>query len=256
MSNGSARYLFAGHAIGAAARFHRLYETENLNHVIPTLGGSVLPITGGRSEARQEAYRYDVDAPQKRCLFAVDQIETWVEGRDLGDHFETELSVDISGLHVVEKLHIDSVRLHLMSERKPGEDAVVSTNGSRIEGLRLGKVEARLTIDEEPLRHTATADAFAAWHSSKARPLGKAGEYHCGTIIRDIQLAGLEKDQQDLSVAGNVIVWKGFGRIILGEIHVKGHERRVTMVRLAMGSDAGGTGTAGDGQSNGGTGTT
>ena len=69
-------------------------------------------------------------------------------------------------------------------------------------------------------------------------------------------LAGLEKDQQDLSVAGNVIVWKGFGRIILGEIHVKGHERRVTMVRLAMGSDAGGTGTAGDGQSNGGTGTT
>ena len=54
-----------------------------------------------------------------------------------------------------------------------------------------------------------------------------------------------------MSVDGNMIVWKGFGRIILGEIHVKGHERRLTMVRLAMGSNAGGTAAAGDGQSNG-----
>jgi hypothetical protein len=54
-----------------------------------------------------------------------------------------------------------------------------------------------------------------------------------------------------MSVDGHTIVWTGFGRIILGEVHVKGHERRLTMVRLAMGSDAGGTGAAGDGQSNG-----
>jgi hypothetical protein len=255
MSNGTARYMFAGHAIGAAARFHRLDEAENLNHVIPTLGASVLPVTGGRSEARADSYRYDVDAPRRRRLFSVDKIETWVEGRGGEERLETELSVEVGGVDVVEKLHIDTVRLHLLSTRMPGADATVRTNGSRIEGMRLGNVEARVILDDEPLEHTGTADDFISWHNTRGRPLAQHGEYHCGTVVREIQLAGPELELKEMAVEGHTIRWKGFGRIILGEIHVKGHERRVTMVRLAMGSDAGGTATVSDGQSNGGLGT-
>jgi hypothetical protein len=251
MSNGTPRYMFAGHAIGAAARFHRLDEARDLNHVIPTLAPSVLPVTGGRSEATQASYRYDVTLPRQRCLLAVDRAHTWVEGRGGESRHETELSIDLAGFHVVEKLHIDAIRLHLLSVRTPGADAVVSTQGSQIEGMRLGNVEARITIDEEPLTQTGTADQFAAWHSAKGRHCARHGEYRSASIVRDIRLIGSEVDQQDMSVDGHTIVWKGFGRIILGEIHVKGHERRVTMVRLAMGSDAGGDGAGADGQSNG-----
>jgi hypothetical protein len=71
------------------------------------------------------------------------------------------------------------------------------------------------------------------------------------TIVSDIQLVGSDPN---IAVEGNVIVWKGFGRIILGEIHVKAHDRRLTLVRLAMGSDAGGTADTGDGHTNGDTG--
>lgn len=257
MGNGSvARYMFAGHAIGAAARFHRLDETENLNHVIPTLGASVLPATGGRTEGKAETYRYNVDQPRQRCLFAVDRVATWVEGRGDENGTETELSIEIDGIDVVEKLHIDAVRLHLKSARKPGAEAVVTTDGSVIEGLRLGKVEARLTLDPELLGATGSDQQFEAWHRKKGRRLDRHGEYHAGTIVRGVELIGEERDKQDLSMeADHVIRWKGFGRIILGEVHVKGHERRVTMVRLAMGSDAGGSAAAADGQSNGGLGT-
>jgi hypothetical protein len=251
MTNGTARYMFAGHAIGAAARFHRLDEAENLNHVIPTLGASALPVTGGRSEARASGYRYDVDAPRRRCLFSVGSVECWVEGRGGEERMETELSVEVSGVDVVEKLHIDAVRLHLLSMRTPGADATVRTNGSAIEGMRLGNVQARVILDDEPLAHTGTAADFIAWHDLRGRALAQHGEYHCGTVVREIQLAGPDRELQEMAVEGHTIRWKGFGRIILGEIHVKGHERRVTMVRLAMGSDAGGTATLADGQSNG-----
>lgn len=251
MGNGNARYMFAGHAIGAAARFHRLDEAENLNHVIPTLGASVLPVTGGRAESRAAGYRYDVDSPRRRCLFSAGRVETWAEGRGGDTGTETELNIEVDDLSVVEKLHIAAVRLHLLSVRKPGADAIVSTRGSRIEGMRLGNVEARLTIDDEPLRHTATADEFAAWHDSQGLPVDRGAEYHCASMVRKIELVGPAQDLENMTVEGNEIRWKGFGRIILGEIHVKGHERRVTMVRLAMGSDAAGTTTVADGQSNG-----
>jgi len=251
MSNGSGRFMFAGHAIGAAAQFHRLDELENLNHVIPTLAASVLPVTGGRSEGHlDKPYRFDVDQPRKRCLLAVDRIDTWAEGRGNNGAYETELSVEIGGMQVVEKLHIDLVRLHMHSARNGSADPVVTTKGNRIEGMRLGNVEVRMTIDDEPLAHTGTADQITKFYRNRAG-LTNAGDHHHFSLVRDIQLIGSEQDKQPMSVNGHTIVWTGFGRIILGEVHVKGHERRLTMVRLAMGSDAGGTGAAGDGQSNG-----
>jgi hypothetical protein len=251
MSNGSGRFMFAGHAIGAAAQFHRLDETQNLNHMIPTLGASVLPVTGGRSESHVPPFRYDVELPRRRCLLAVDRIDTWAEGRDRGDRFETELSIDIAGLMVVEKLHIDSVRLHMLTSRQAGGEPTVTTQGNRIEGMRLGNVEARVTMDDEPLAFTGNNQQLAGYFSGRGEVCPQVGEHLRCSIVREIQLIGSEADKQPMSVDGNTIVWKGFGRIILGEIHVKGHERRLTMVRLAMGSDAGGSGSAGDGQSNG-----
>ena len=82
--------------------------------------------------------------------------------------------------------------------------------------------------------------------------LARSGEHYRFSLVREIQLIGEEVDKQPMEVTGNVIYWKGFGRIILGEVHVKGHERKISLVRLAMGSDAGGDGSAGSGQSNGG----
>lgn len=251
MSNGSGRFMFAGHAIGASARFHRLDEQTNLNHVVPALGSSVVPISGGRSNSHADPYRYDVDTPRKRCLLATQRVDTFAEGRDSNGVIETEVSAEVVGLEVVEKLRCDLVRMHMLVTRTNGGDPVVTTNGNRIDGLRMGDVQAVVTIDEGPLLHSANADEFAAFLSSAGKPATAVGLALRSTIVSKIELIGSDPN---ISVEGNVIVWNGFGRIILGEIHVKAHERRLTLVRLEMGSDAGGTGDAGDGQTNGQTG--
>lgn len=251
MSNGSARYMFAGHAMGASARFHRLDEQLNLNHVVPALGSSVVPASGGRASSHAEPYRYDVDQPRPRCLFEVQRVDTFAAGRDANGIVETEVSAEVVGLGVVEKLRCDLLRLHMLVTRTGTGQPVVTTQGNRIEGLRLGNVQAVVTIDDETLVNAASADSFAAFHTTAGRPLGQFGAYSRSTIVREIQLIGSEIDKQGMSVAGNTIVWEGFGRIILGEIHVKAHDRRLTLVRLEMGSDAGGSGDAGDGHTNG-----
>jgi hypothetical protein len=269
MSDSTARYMFAGHVIGAQARFHRL-DDASVNEVVPAVGTAALAGTGGRSENRlAQPFRYDVTHPRTRCLLAVDQANAWVEGRDPDGRFETELSVEVSGVHVLEKLHIDNVHLHMLAVRKGMEDvAAVSTRGSAVEGLRMGNVTATVTFDDEPLTYTGSKEQLAAFYRGRddqyrkehawrfytkadAKELEDDHGHHRFTLVRKIDLSGPETEKQAIQVKGNLIYWPGFGRIILGEVHVKGQERRVTLVRLAMGSDGGGSGTTGSSGSNG-----
>ncbi len=267
MSDSSARYMFSGHVLGASARFHRL-DDASVNEVIPAVGSAALAATGGRSEGRQGRFRYDVTHPRKRCLLEVEQADTWVEGRDPDGRFETELSVDVTGIHVLEKFHIDNVRLHLLAVRNDmGGIAAVSTKGSRVEGMRMGNVTAKITFDDEPLTYTGSKDQLAEfWRGQSAdykkqhgwrfhtAPNGDLADdhgHHRFSLVSKIELIGPQDEQHPITVTDNLIYWKGFGRIILGEVHVKGQERRVTLVRLAMGSDGGGTGTTGGAGSNG-----
>jgi hypothetical protein len=261
--------MFAGHAIGAAARFHRLDDVQNLNHVVPTLGASVVPETGGKSTQIVENYRFDVSEPRQRTLVSVRRAEVSVEGRDPDNRFETELEVELDDLEVVEKLHVEFLRLHLLAVRNgPDGEVQVSTTGNKIDGMRLGNVEARILFDDEPLSSTGSdvqladfyskqSDAYRQEHCHRfntapdAKSLARCGEHYRFSLVRKIELIGDEKDKASMSVNRNVIHWKGFGRIILGEVHVKGSERKISLVRLAMGSDAGGSGSAGTGGSNG-----
>jgi len=261
--------MFSGQATGASARFNRLDETKNLNHIIPTLGASVLPETGGVSTHKVENYRFDVSEPRQRCLLSLKRAETTVEGRDPDGRFETELTVEVEQLEVVEKLHIDFLRLHLLAVRNNiSEDATVSTTGNRIDGMRLGNVQVKVEFDDEPLNFTGAdyqladfyrkqSDDYRKAHcwrfntASESKTLSRVGDHYRFSLVRNIELIGSEADLQPITVNGNRIHWKGFGRIILGDVHVKGQERKVSIVRLDMGSDAGGSGSAGTGGSNG-----
>ncbi|HEY1219957.1 MAG: hypothetical protein ABSE42_19075 [Bryobacteraceae bacterium] len=264
-------YRFSGHALGVAAQFHRLDEAQNLNHVVPTLGASVLAPTGGLSRSHVAHYAYTVDQPRKRTLLSVRKIKTAVHGRDLGDRFETEVEADIEALQVAEKLHIGAIRLHFLSASTAEPDdavPVITTTGSRIEGLHLGGVKAEVVLDEEPLLSCGNAAKLAEFYNKQTDDWRKANAWrftldptpqgaggHCPqhrfSLVREIHLSGPERDLRSITVDGYTIHWKGFGKIILGEVHVKHNVRRVALVRLAMGSDTGGSGTVGSGESNG-----
>jgi hypothetical protein len=266
MSEPAPRYIFAGHAIGAAAQFHKLDKVENLNHVIPTLGASVLANTGGLSQSHVSNYCFSVDQPRKRSLLSVRRIDTTATGKKTNGVFETDVQAEIESIGLVDKLHIDMVKLHLLSTRDPNkEEAVISTNGNQIIGMRLGDLDVDVTLDEEPLCACGSKEQLAAFYRMQSDQYRKEfswrfatdpgapeikehnGHYKC-SLVRDIQLKG---KNPDITISGDTITWDGFGKIIIGEVIVKHNDRRLIMVRLAMGSDAGGPGTVGDGQSNG-----
>jgi hypothetical protein len=151
---------------------------------------------------------------------------------------------------------------------KGQNEPLVTSKGSRIEGMRLGSVRVGIALDEEPLQACGTKTQLAAFYdrqsddyrrehgwrfaipANRDEQTAPLGHYKC-SLVREILLEGPEDEKQAISVEGYTIVWKGFGRIVLGEVIVKGSNRQVTMVRLAMGSNAGGTGSVGCGQSNG-----
>jgi hypothetical protein len=263
------RYLYSGHTVGAAAHFHRLDDVENLNYAVPTLAGSVLPVTGGLSRGHAEDYSFDVDEPRHRTLLSVRRIDSMASGREFDDRYETEIDTDIESIHVVEKLHIDAVRLHVLSTLYKGQtEPVVSTKGNRIEGMRLGRVAVKVIFDDEPLQSCGNKAQLAAFYkgqpddyrrdqSWRFRTIEDGSEladphgHYVFSLVREIQLEGPEDEKQAISVEGYTIRWKGFGRLILGEVVVKHSNRQVTLVRLAMGSNAGGSGSVGCGQSNG-----
>jgi hypothetical protein len=272
MSQNGRYYIFSGHAIGVAAQFHRLDHLENLNHVIPALGASVLPPTGGLSHSHAANYCYDADEPRKRTLISVRRAETRAEGRTLADRWETEVNSDIETVRVLEKLEIGSVKLHMLATRANAEDSEtkVTTRGSQIEGLQLRGVTAKVILDPEALEFCGSKDQLAGWYRKQTGAWRTANARRFCTdpgapdvhqpnnrikfsLVREIQLSGTQDPEHQVRVEadGYTIKWDGFGRIILGEVYVKGNDRRVTMVRLAMGSDGGGSGTIGDAGSNG-----
>jgi len=265
------RYLYSGQTVGASAHFHRLDDVENLNHNIPALGASVLPVTGGLAKGHAGNYCYMVDYPRHRTLLAVRRIDSSAEGRELPDKYETEVTAEIESIHVLEKLHIDLVQLHMLStfgKSKNKTEPIVSTNGNKIQGMRLGNVNVTIALDEEPLKSSGSKAQLAAFYKEQTADYRRLHAYRFGTppdtdelasshgihtysLVREITLDGPPEEMESMWVEGYSIRWKGFGRIILGEVVVKGNNRQITLVRLAMGSNGGGTGSVGCGQTNG-----
>jgi hypothetical protein len=273
MSQNGRYFIFSGHAVGMAAHFHKLDDRTNLNHVVPVLGASVLPATGGFSHAQAANYCYEVDEPRKRTLVSVRRIETKAQGRTLPDRWETEVEAEIDSVSVLEKLEIGSVRVHMLAVRDSTSDTgetKVSTRGSHVEGLRMGGITAKVILDLEALENCGSKEQIAAWYRKQPSAWRSTHACRFGTdpnaadvcekngriklsVVREIQLVGTQDADHQVYVLpdGYTIKWDGFGRIILGEVHVKGNDRLVTMVRLAMGSDGGGDGTVGGAGSNG-----
>jgi hypothetical protein len=275
MTSHRREYFFSAHAVGASAHFHRVGNLNNLDHPVPALGGSVLAVTGGRTSANLSNFCYSIDKPKRKTLLCVRSIDTKIEGRIGKDGFETEIEAQVQSIELVEMLRIDHISMHFNSARHrggEGKQVDVTTKGCKIEGMHLGAVEARIKLDEEPLCAAGTKDSLAAFYKKKPASYReknrwrfnvhpKSGElldfdgYHHCSLVREIKLIGKEKDKHGIEVDGYTIYWKGFGRIFLAEVATSGNDRRLTMARLEMGSDAGGGGVVVCGRSNGQVGT-
>jgi hypothetical protein len=80
----------------------------------------------------------------------------------------------------------------------------------------------------------------------KKRKMTQSGGYVVCTIVSSIKT-----DHPKAVVSGNMITLNGFGRIFLGELLISSVSRRLTLLRLKLGSPIEGDVVCGDIESNG-----
>jgi hypothetical protein len=268
------RFVYHGHAIGVGAHFHRLDTHDGLDLNVPTLGASVLPVTGGKSEATASNFTYAVDQPVTRQLLSVQKIDTKAHGRYESNLYQTDIGTTVEHSTWAERVHFDLLSLNMQTTHNGTDPApIILLKDVKIQGLQLGDVMATIELDGEPFSSHGTKEAIEDfWASATAQyraenaarfPVDPAdptklilhrGYYYC-SVVRKITLS---KELPEMKVEGNTITWDdpndhtvGFGKIILGEILIGSNERRVALARLQMGCPTGGSGTGGEGQSNG-----
>jgi hypothetical protein len=247
------RYNFSAHAIGASAQFHKL-DAEDLASVIqvPTLGASVLPAIGGVSVSEVSNFCHETFFPRRRNLVTVHRIRTKATGLVHGKQYRTEAEADVESITFVDKFHIESAKYHLLSVRDAIDAPPKVSTANRLTGIHLGLATLEVELDDYLLPSFATETQIEA--NLKAFPGGgkteSYGAYRFHLVKNLVINQGLEKNGIE-KIAHNAVHWKDFGSIFFGEVIVKGDDRQVTLVRLQMGSDAGGSGTVGDGHSNG-----
>src|SRR5271165_5772943 len=151
------RFVFSGSAVGAAAHFYHL-DNVPVDHVVPTIGSSAIPIVGGRTHHKVGPQTHSTDHPRNRILLSVEQVETLAFGKEVSPRkYATEIGAIVNGLSVLEKLHAELIEMHQTSTRdEEAAESSIKTGGCKIEGLRLGGVRVKVELEEGPFATCGT----------------------------------------------------------------------------------------------------
>ncbi len=248
MSENGERYIFKAYTAGLTAQFHRLGAQTGLAHVIPALGTAVLPVTGGRSHSRDSRYECSITDPKGSSLVTAGLVEGRAKGSDDGTNFITVVYSKAEDVHITGRLHFDQVEVELTSTTGRDRSTTFTFGAHTIQGMRLGNALAVVEFDDDIMKHCGSRKELSGYCGNKCRDIG---DYLLCSIVKQVTLIGQPEEGQITKIGDNFISWDVFGTIFLGEVLVGDKERRVTMVRLQMGSDNGGSGAIGDAGTNG-----
>jgi hypothetical protein len=275
------RYVFHSHAAAFGGRIVRPKDI-----VLEAQGASALLVTGGRSVARLQRTAFDeffeVESANTVTEGFFEDLKGFV---DVTNHKAEEQSLtavsraraEVVGLSVGRKPRMTIKRvvaeLTNRSAGHSGQPAIrigkdVAVDGVSIDGHRLV-----VELNTKPfLKHDTHAKVLAAADDAKFteeageslfmsgrfagtaktpafRKLIRTGSTIYATIVKSIRWDG--KPFPKSEIHSNVVVLPDFGRVFFGELLISEQSRRLTMVRMALGSDAGGSASAGDVETNG-----
>jgi hypothetical protein len=263
------RFVFRGNA---AAFGGRIVRPEDI--VLEMPGASALPVTGGRSISK-------IGRTQFKEFVSFDSASTFAEGLfddrqgaiALSNHLlqedalttSTRVQAEIRKLVVGSKQRLTVERLaaelRAKSPAGSGEPRItlgdVMVEGVAIDGFKL-RVEIERGVFQRYDTHakllTAADDEdFVRRHGKhlfmttdfEGRPAPPAGRLVPGcetiyaTIVRTIEWDGPADPAAQID--HHSVVVKDFGRIFFGEILITSSSRRLTLMRLELGSDDGGS---------------
>jgi hypothetical protein len=276
------RYVFHSHAAAFGGRIVRPKDI-----VLEAKGASALLVAGGRSVAKLQRTTIDeffeVESANTLTEGFFEDLKGFV---DVTNHRAEEQSLtavsraraEVNGLAIGRKprLTIGRIRAEL-TNRSPGHSGQPSIRIGKdvaIDGISIDGYRLVVELNTRPfLKHDTHAKVLAAADDSKFieeageslfmskrfagtaktpafRKLIRTGSTIYATIVKSIRWDG--KPFPKSEIHDNMVVLPEFGRVFFGELLISEYERRLTMVRMALGSDAGGSAAAGDVSTNGG----
>jgi hypothetical protein len=268
----ASRFMYHAYAIGLAGQFRR-----PIHDVIPSQAVSALAPGGGYSHARHEPHHFHE-------IFSHQGVASKASGTlnpHTGNH-ETSVTASVRGLNIDHVLHLDLCTAHLRSVHPPKGQPHITPHGSFFENLRIAgrRITLESRVDdyhrldtlEKLSEHYKTdpqfqarylKDAFVGNEKSLHEKQHPFFPWRNATNTADLPVTGAHKlaivplfvvtnpSGPGFHVSGNVITVDDFGTIVLGEMVISGHERRITMLRVELGSPTDGSMCVGIGNSNG-----
>jgi hypothetical protein len=264
------RSLTDGNAVALGGYIHRVRDNViRRNLSVPSASTSF----GGSSESSQGKFDFRADANGDPLVsFESSYIKAWHDRQDDPNGNPTHTvhtKSSVRQLRVDNRLVIDRAEAYLRTVYRASDPQPTITpvkEDTNLDGLVIDGVRFRIELDSKPFRalgtchefdHGATANPdfgqrlakrlLSLREQSASGPVGKG--CYVSSIIKSIE--PLDAMPKGADIDEHVITWPDFGKVILGEMLISEFSRRLTMVRLEMGSPVEGSVAAADIQSGG-----
>jgi len=275
------RFVFRGNAAAIGGRIVRPADT-----ILDSIVASSLTVAGGRSRARAGPARFgefvSFAAATTSAEGLFDDLQRQIDftfGKIPEDALttSTRVSADVTGLSIggdkpkltVKHLH---VALNSKSPTASGEPPIVPGSETVIEGAAIDghplaielavpvfqQYDTRsklMTAADDPKFVAEFGDCLymrSATPGMAAPPPGRL-QYGCGTIyatiVKSLKWAGDPID--GVTFDQNACIVPEFGKIFFGELLITAVSRRLTMLRVELGSPIGGVVACAEGETNG-----
>jgi hypothetical protein len=271
MANGS-YFIYHGQASAFGGVFRRPWA-----EAVESQGAAALPVTGGKASTTVKGFNFK---GADRIKF--DLASTELSGDQdtaTGNHI-TVVKTTVLGLNIDNVLKADSVVAKIVTTHVPGDiETWVDPTGSEIKGLTINGEAIAIDLDLQTFANLNTCAKFRdkyktdktfkdqmrqrflwdklpnnapdflktryKWQADPNAQPESQGISPC-SLVKSITTTS-----QDLQVWGNVIIVPNFGTVYLGEYLVKDGARRITMMRMMLGSPMEGDLTVASGEGNG-----
>jgi len=242
------RFIFHGNAMPFGARIEAVNGEPHLE-LVKGPPAAALPVAGGWSLATSTGSNH-------RDLFKWGATVADCKGERLGDlHYRTTVISSIADVFAKNDPHVfaaDHIEIKVVSDHyEPGEQPRIVPKQISFEGLLLDNKPIKVnfnqdltnfpTFDEFECEYRTNRHFFDKYQVCLKQPEGGSSfgdrlPRTLGGFVLTSFAASVDFDGQ--TVPGNVLSVEGFGNIYFGEVLMKEDNRRVTMVRLAMGCAA------------------
>ena len=241
--------------------------TSPTPHSIEVQAASTLPVTGGTSTSRVENFAYE-GQNGKVLTFSSGYTQILGYYNDAEKAWLTSVTATVENLNILDVVTADKIVARVSSKHTGDGEPSILLVGSHFENLIIAGHPVNLNLATDAIDRCDTYSGMAnayrgddqfralfgrlslpglgAGPASKTIPMSKDGMIGC-TLVDGIQCP----TSTQIGQLNTVITIPQFGVIHLAELLIQADERRLTMLRVELGTPPSGTISAGGGGSNG-----